>query len=104
MSAHRKAPRDIRGIAGALLVAVALAAIWWQVNNLGRDLQAERDARDALAQQVVQMGGKPVAGPPGSRGEPGPPVAGPPGRRGSAGLPGPRSTIPGPTGAPGIPG
>ena len=65
-----------------------------------RDLREERAARDALALQVERMGGTPVAGPPGSRGEPGTSVTGPPGvkgEKGDRGEPGPTGPV-GPTG------
>lgn len=77
------------------LVVVALLALW--VQGLSRDLRAANDARDALASQVLELGEKPVAGPPGSRGEPGTSVTGPPGPTGPTGPTGP----PGPTGATG---
>lgn len=78
------------------------------LQDQNRDLHAERSARDALARQVEGLGGEPVAGPPGSRGEPGVAVVGPSGPPGPAGAPGkPGPTItpspgpPGPAGAPG---
>jgi hypothetical protein len=105
----------------------ALAWIVITIQGLSHDLQTANAARDQLAQQVQQLGGKPVAGPPGSRGEPGPAVVGPsgapgspgvagspgvpgrtgasaspvPGPSGPAGSPGANSTIPGPAGSPG---
>lgn len=121
-------PRAEYLIALTLLVVVLLLG-WLCVKVVSQDraLTASNDARDALAQQVQSLGGTPVAGPPGSRGEPGQSIvgargpAGPPGRQGDPGKPaptitpspGPRgpagpsgapgadSTVPGPTGPPG---
>lgn len=80
------------------VTAVALLALW--VQGLNRDLRSANEARDALARQVVALGEKPVAGPPGSRGEPGPAVTGPAGPRGERGATGPRGPE-GPSGRPG---
>lgn len=87
-------------IAFALVVVCGLAvltflALW--VQSLSRDLRVANESRDALARQVTQLGEKPVAGPPGSRGEPGESITGPKGDRGPSGPPGP-------TGASGKPG
>lgn len=123
-----------RGDFAVVVAAVALGAVFaWivlSVQGMRQDLHAESAARDALARQVERMGGTPVAGPPGSRGEPGASVTGPPGKpgkpgekgergepgkpaptitpspgasgaSGAPGEPGPASTIPGPTGPPG---
>ncbi|MET7713649.1 collagen-like protein [Streptomyces sp. NPDC005407] len=90
--AKRAWPGNIVAVAGALLAGAALIT----VQNLASDLQDANRARDALANQVERMGGKPVTGPAGSRGEPGPAVAGPPGPRGPAGPSGP-SGMPAPT-------
>lgn len=97
-----------------LTVAFIVAFLGWlavQVVALSHDLRAANDARDALALQVESLGGKPVAGPPGSRGEPGESVVGPSGSPGSPGPPGasgkPAPTLtpsPGASGAPGEPG
>ncbi|MFG2025383.1 collagen-like protein [Streptomyces sp. NPDC048825] len=57
--------------------------------DMSHDLRGEQAARDALARQVQDLGGKPIAGPPGSRGEPGPAVTGPTGPPGSPGASGP---------------
>lgn len=84
----------------AVAAAIGLAVLAWVVltiQGLGRDLRTANDARDALARQVQQLGEKPVAGPPGSRGEPGESVTGPPGPQGEVGPSGP----PGPSGSPG---
>lgn len=73
-----------------------------------QELRAETSARDALARQVQGLGATPVAGPPGSRGEPGESVTGPPGAKGEKGDPGlPAPTLtpsPGASGASGAPG
>lgn len=89
------------------LIAVAVMALW--VQNLSRDLKTSNDARDALARQVQQLGEKPVAGPPGSRGEAGKSVVGPSGPPGPSGSPGRngrdgRNGKPGPSGSPGVDG
>jgi hypothetical protein len=81
----------------ALLVVAFLGWLAIQVVLLSHDLRTANNARDALANQVQRLGGTPVAGPPGSRGEPGASVTGPPGRQGEPGEPG----QPGPSGAPG---
>ena len=114
----------------ALAAVAGMAALAWVVitmQQLSSDLRTANDARDALAAQVEKLGGKPVAGPPGSRGEagktvvgargpsgpagpsgaagkdaptitPSPGPAGPTGPAGVAGVPGADSTIPGPAG------
>lgn len=84
----------------ALAVAIGLAGFAFLIittQGLARDLRAANAARDALAAQIQELGEKPVAGPPGSRGEPGKAVVGP------TGPPGPRGG-PGPTGPPGATG
>lgn len=86
----------------ALLLGVAIAWIILSVQGLQDDLQTSNTARDALARQVQSLGKKPVAGPPGSRGEPGDSVVGargPTGPRGPSGKPAPTITPrPGPSG------
>ena len=88
---------DVLAITGALLLGAALAWIVLSVQGLGQRLETANQARDALASQVQRLGATPVAGPPGSRGEPGASVTGPPGE---PGPPGP-SGRPGPSGSPG---
>jgi hypothetical protein len=92
----------------AAAVLAGLGALAWIVitmQGLSHDLHQANDARDALAQQVQQLGGNPVAGPPGSRGEPGPAGVGPSGPPGPAGRPGaPAIPVPGSPGPPGRPG
>jgi len=78
---------DALAVAGALLLGAVLAWIVLTVQSLNHDLDTANAARDALARQVQDMGGKPVAGRPGSRGEIG--QAGPPGPRGERGPQGP---------------
>lgn len=78
-------------VAFALLILggiamLAMMGMW--VQSLSHDLRTSNAARDALARQVQQLGAKPVAGPPGSRGEPGKSVIGPRGPRGPSGPPG----------------
>jgi hypothetical protein len=93
-------------IAVASVALFAAFAIWMQ--SLSHELRVSNEARDALARQVQSLGEKPVAGPPGSRGEPGQSVTGPRGPRGPAGASGrPAPTItpsPGASGASGAPG
>lgn len=92
------------------LVFVVLFLGWLavQVVTLSHELRTANTARDALAHQIEGLGEKPIAGPPGSRGEPGRSVTGPsgppgsPGPTGPAGSPGPAGTgKPGPSGPPG---
>lgn len=92
------------------LVFVVLLLGWLCVKVISqeRDLTTSNAARDALSRQVESLGETPVAGPPGSRGEPGEAAVGeqgPPGPPGPSGAPGKAApTItpsPGPTGATG---
>lgn len=82
---------DAIALTGALVLGVAVAWVVLTVQSVSGQLQDANAARDALARQVQQLGAKPVAGPPGSRGDPGKSVRGPRGPSGS----------PGPTGPPG---
>jgi hypothetical protein len=91
---------DVLTAAAALLLGAAVAWVILSVQSLQHDLHQAEAARDALAQQVERMGGTPVTGPPGSRGEPGKSVTGPRGEQGEPGPAGP-SGPPGPSGAPG---
>jgi hypothetical protein len=97
----------LRGDWAAAAVAVALGALLaWvviSVQGLHHDLDTANTARDQLAQQVQQLGAQPVAGPPGSRDEPGPGTTGEPGPQGLQGDTGP-SGQPGPTGPSGAAG
>lgn len=81
------------------LLAFLAVALWvvLTLQSLRTDLQTQYVARDALARQVERLGGKPIAGPPGSRGTPGRSVQGPRGAQGEKGTPG----SPGPSGSPG---
>lgn len=94
---QRERRKDLLFALGLLagFAGLVLLALW--VQGLTVDLRAEREYNRALAEQVVEMGGKPVEGPPGSQGEPGVGVTGPPGPRGEIGPTGP----PGPSGSPG---
>ncbi|WP_406324501.1 collagen-like protein [Streptomyces niveus] len=83
-----------------VLVLGGFAAIVILVQGLSGDLRTANAARDQLAAQVQRLGGKPVAGPPGSRGEPGVGAAGPRGPAGEQGVQGPT----GPEGDPGADG
>ncbi|MFE5628487.1 collagen-like protein [Streptomyces sp. NPDC056543] len=108
-----------RGDALAVLAAIALglvlAGILMSVRSLQLELRTANEARDQLAAQVEELGGQPVAGPPGSRGQPGRTVVGPPGpigpqgspgETGPAGPPGPTGPVGavGPSGSPGVSG
>lgn len=97
MSAHRVKHRDPMALVLGALLALLLAYIWWQTSQISHDLRTANSARDALASQVERLGGKPVTGPPGSRGES---ITGPRGPRGEPGPPGDS----GRTGASGKPG
>ncbi|WP_220137798.1 collagen-like protein [Streptomyces himalayensis] len=91
---------DFLAVAGAVLIGAAFAWIVLSIQGLTHELRTANEARDALASQVQQLGEKPVAGPPGSRGEPGESVTGPPGAKGERGEPGDPGS-PGPSGSPG---
>jgi hypothetical protein len=91
--ARRRA--DLWFALGAVLALSVLAWVVITMQQLSNDLRTANAARDALAAQVQKLGAKPVAGPPGSRGEPG--LVGPRGPQGEQGLSGP----PGPSGSPG---
>lgn len=87
----------------AAVVAIGLAGFAFlaiTMQGMAHDLRAANDARDQLAAQVQRLGGKPVAGPPGSRGESGKSVTGPRGPKGDPGDPGEPGS-PGPSGSPG---
>ncbi|WP_225794806.1 collagen-like protein [Streptomyces aculeolatus] len=121
---HKQRRRTLAGDAAAVGAALLAGAAIVTVQQLADDLHDANKARDALAQQVERLGGDPVAGPPGSRGEPGDSVTGPrgpqgeqgepgrdaptpspsPGPRGAKGEPGEDSTVPGPAGSPGADG
>lgn len=91
-------PRAEAVIAGLVVVlAGGMALLVLQFVSLHRDLETANAARDALAAQVQRLGASPVAGPPGSRGEPGKSIVGPSGPPGATGPQGP----PGPSGSPG---
>lgn len=77
------------------LACLALVALW--VQALTHDLREEREYNRALAQQVRELGGKPVAGPPGEPGQSVVGPSGPPGLPGQDGVDG----EPGPSGSPG---
>lgn len=91
---HRREDARFAVLAVLMLAGFALVVLW--VQGMAQD-------RDALARQVQELGGTPVAGPPGLRGEPGEPgvgVTGPPGPQGAPGADGePGDT--GPSGSPG---
>ncbi|MFF8656836.1 collagen-like domain-containing protein [Streptomyces huasconensis] len=91
---------DVLAALGAIVLGVAVAWIVLTVQAMADDLRTANQARDQLARQVERMGGTPVAGPPGSRGEPGESRPGPRGPQGERGEPGPA----GPSGKPGADG
>lgn len=91
---------DVLAVTAALVFGAALAWIMLSVQGLTEELHTANAARDALARQVQQLGEQPVAGPPGSRGEPGKSVTGPQGPEGPPGAAGSQGE-PGPSGSPG---
>jgi hypothetical protein len=88
---------DVLVVVGALALGAVLAWIVLSVQGVTHDLKEEREYNRALAQQVRDMGGKPIKGPPG---EPGKSVVGPSGKPGDAGAPGEQGKA-GPPGRPG---
>lgn len=76
---HRQEDARFAVFAVLVLAGFVLLALW--VQGLAQD-------RDALARQVQELGGTPVAGPPGLRGEPGVSVTGPSGPPGEDGRDG----------------
>jgi hypothetical protein len=96
---HRRDDAVFAVFAVLVLAGFVLLALW--VHGLAQD-------RDALARQVQRLGGTPVAGPPGLRGEPGVGETGPsgaPGRDGRDGVDAPTVTpSPGPSGPRGVKG
>ncbi|MCX4596070.1 collagen-like protein [Streptomyces sp. NBC_01549] len=108
MRAHNSRAKDRRrgdvwfALAATLGVAV-LAWVFITMQQLSHDLHTANEARDQLARQVQQLGHKPVAGPPGSRGAAGQSITGPRGPQGSPGPTGPPGLI-GPVGPSGSPG
>jgi hypothetical protein len=107
-AATKERRRD--GVFVVALVAGVSVLAWVVITmqGLSHDLRVSNQARDALARQVQSLGHKPVAGPPGSRGEAGASVVGPRGPKGDTGASGkPAPTItpkPGTSGASGSPG
>jgi len=95
VKARRRADAKFAALAIIAVAAFAGGAIW--IQGLSHDLRVSNEARDALASQVQSLGHKPVAGPPGSRGEPGKSIVGPKGDKGEKGDRG----EPGPSGPPG---
>ena len=118
MSGVRKKPHTRRlpraewlGLATGLLALGLFAGLAILFVTQAHDLRYERARGDALARQVEGLGGTPVAGPTGARGEPGQAAigargpSGPPGPSGAPGKPAPTITpSPGPAGSPGPPG
>lgn len=103
MSVHKRPQRDPVALLLGVLLAALVAFIWWQTAQLSQDLRNANAARDALATQVQRLGEKPIAGPPGSRGEPGEGIVGPQGPQGVPGPIGPTGPV-GPSGSPGAAG
>lgn len=129
--ARRRRRGDALGVLIALLIGGLIAWTVITVQGLAHDLEESNRARDALAQQVKDLGGTPVVKPgepgvrgrQGPRGEPGPtgpsgqngkdgkdgkpgptPKPGEDGTDGKDGRPGPDSTVPGPAGPTGATG
>lgn len=109
VEARRQRKRgDYLSAAAAVFAALVLGVVVTAFVVLSGELDSANQARDALARQVQGLGEKPVGGPPGSRGEPGPATVGPRGPTGPSGKDGasgePAPTItprPGPSGPPG---
>lgn len=91
---------DVLAATAAVVLGAAFAWILLSIQGLNTELRYSNEARDLLARQVEDLGETPVAGPPGSRGEPGDSITGPPGPRGETGPTGPRGPL-GPSGSPG---
>lgn len=89
---------DAFAVIGAVVLGLILAGIFFSIRDLQHELVVANGARDALAQQVQDLGATPVGGKPGSRGDVGP--SGPSGPPGPTGSPGPT----GPTGKTGATG
>jgi hypothetical protein len=100
VSSARKTRREFRLPRAEWLIAATAVLV---AGSLSTDLRTANSARDALALQVQRLGASPVAGPPGSRGEPGQSVVGPSGPSGPEGPRGEQgpSGQPGPSGSPG---
>ncbi|MEU7376527.1 collagen-like protein [Streptomyces albidoflavus] len=105
---RRRRRGDLLAALAALALGAAIAWIVISVQGLTQDLAEANIARDRLAAQVQELGEEPIAGPPGSRGEPGEETTGPPGPPGADGRdgsPGPATTgRPGKTGPAGADG
>ncbi|WP_053170565.1 collagen-like protein [Streptomyces sp. SBT349] len=98
---------DLLAALGVLAGITMLAWVVITMTQLADDLEQANAARDALAEQVQDLGAEPVAGPPGSRGDAG--AAGEQGPPGDSGPMGPRGPggedgDDGPAGDPGDPG
>jgi hypothetical protein len=105
VSAHSSPARarrraDVWFVLASLFALAILAWVVITMQQLSRDLRTANEARDALASQVQRLGAKPIAGPPGSRGEQGQSITGPKGDKGDPGQPG-ATGPPGPSGSPG---
>lgn len=94
---------DALAVAGAVILGIILAGIFLSIRHLQVELTDANVARDQLAAQVQRLGASPIAGPPGTRDEPGEGVVGPSGPPGPAGATGPAGA-PGPTGPVGVSG
>jgi hypothetical protein len=107
-AATKERRRDVVFVVALVAGVSVLAWVVITMQALSHNLRVSNDARDALARQVQSLGHKPVAGPPGSRGEAGASVVGPRGLKGETGASGkPAPTItpkPGTSGASGSPG
>lgn len=102
-SRKRRRRSDVVWVCGVAVLLLVLGWIVITMRDLSGELHDARVERDALAQQVLDLGGTPVTGP---RGEPGHDATGSPGPTGppgTAGSPGPTGS-PGASGKPGSPG
>lgn len=120
-AAHKRKPHiplpraEWLGAVTGVLALGLMAALAVMVVNGAQDRRADHEAINALVRQVQGLGGTPVAGPAGARGEPGDSVTGPPGGQGEPGSTGPSGATgqngkagtdgsPGPSGQPGAAG
>ncbi|WP_372344763.1 collagen-like protein [Streptomyces sp. KL116D] len=89
---------DVLAVVAALILGAAFAWIILTIQGMAHDSKVKDGKIAALSQQVREMGGKPVVGPPGEAGRSGNQgTRGAQGEKGDTGEPG----SPGPSGSPG---
>ncbi|MFJ9101277.1 collagen-like protein [Streptomyces sp. NPDC102405] len=91
---------DLLAVTAAIAVGTAFAWIVLSIQGMAHDLHDKDTDIAALSQQVRDLGGKPVAGPPGAAGKSIVGPRGPKGEKGDQGAPG----SPGASGSPGATG